>query len=135
MKFTALLSAACVFGILDGAAAGPLACSGGEISCEPLKKLFGACDKSAPPEMTCRTEEKRFAGAAGAGRTVYTYYEPPAGYAFDESSARGIVSDGRGTHGVDASIAPDRRLYCLWAAAGNESYDAGYCEVKVRLVR
>ena len=137
MKFTALLSAACVLGVSSGAGAGaePLNCTGEAISCPPLQKIFGGCDTSSPLEMTCRTEEKRFAGVARSGKTYQAYYEPPAGYAFNASSVRGIVSDGRGTHGVDASIAPDQRLYCLWAAAGNGSYDAGYCEVKVRKVR
>jgi hypothetical protein len=48
---------------------------------------------------------------------------PPAAYAFDPASARGIVSDGGGAHGVDASIAADKAPYCLGrrrdAAGGN----------------
>jgi hypothetical protein len=134
MKFTATMWT-CVLCLSCAASADPLNCSGGPApACPPLQKLFGACAAQAAAEVTCRTEEKRFVGAARKGKTVYAYYEPPAGYAFDPASARGIVSDGRGTHGVDASITDDKRLYCLWGAAGNGSYNAGYCEVKARQV-
>jgi hypothetical protein len=139
MRFTAISVAACVLGVSGAAGADPLNCGGGPApapECPFLQVLFGACG-AAPAhaaEVTCRTEEKRFAGAARSGKTVYAYYEPPAGYAFDPASARGVVSDGRGTHGVDASITADKKLYCLWGAAGHGSYDAGYCEVKARQV-
>jgi hypothetical protein len=135
MKFTATSIAAYVLCVSGGAGAGPLNCAGEPApACPFLQKLFGACGSAVAGEVTCRTEEKRFAGRGGSGKTFYAYYEPPAGYAFDPASAQGIVSDGHGTHGVDASITADKKLYCLWGAAGRGSYDAGYCEGKARQV-
>ena len=135
MRFTARLIAA---GALCGSAtasAQPLNCNGGPVpACPFLQQLFGACPSASAAEVLCRTEEKRFAGKGGSGKTFYAYYEAPDGYAFDPASARGVVSEGRGTHGVDASITADKKLYCLWGAAGHGSYDAGYCEVKARQV-
>jgi len=137
MNVTALSMAASIVCISSAAGADPLNCSGGPApapDCPFFQVLFGACQPASAAEVTCRTEEKRFVGKGGSGKTFYAYYAAPDGYAFDPASARGVVSEGRGTHGVDASITADKKLYCLWGAAGHGSYDAGYCEVTARQV-
>ncbi|HLW93417.1 MAG TPA: hypothetical protein VKS78_19215 [Roseiarcus sp.] len=134
MKFTALFVTLCAFAPIANAAETPLSCSGATPPCPPLKKIFGACGSYLPPELTCKTESKNLISPAHSSKTYFAYYSAPAGYAFEPDTARGVISDGRGTHGVDGSITSDQKLYCLWGTAGTGSYASGYCEVRARQI-
>jgi hypothetical protein len=120
-------------GFIAHAAATPLTCAG-DTPCPTLRKILGTCESYLPDEISCKTEARSLISPAGSSKTYFAYYPPPPGYAFVPGTARGVESDGRGTHGVDGSITPDERLYCLWGAAGTGSYGAGYCEVKARQI-
>ncbi len=134
MKFTATLMTACVLCLTNGARADSLACAGQSHPAVSSRNYSAPAIPPAPAKSPAGPKRNALRRRGASGKTVYAYYAPPAGYAFDPASARGVVSDGRGTHGVDASIAADKTLCCLWAAAGNGSFDAGYCEVKARRV-
>jgi hypothetical protein len=131
MKRTALLLALGSAGFAGAAeAATPLSCDAvaDRAACSPIQQLFGACAHAPATEVVCRTDRKSV-----ASKTTFDYYVAPDGYALEPDTARGVFN-GRGTHGVDASLANDQ-LYCLWGAAGAKAYAEGYCEVRARLVR
>jgi hypothetical protein len=132
MKFTALLVVLCSLVFIGSAPATPLSCAAVPVvdQCSPIQKFFGACPKLPADEVVCRTDRKSLTGAARSSKTAFGYYSPPDGYALEPETARAVF-DGRGTHGVDASISKDRQLYCLWGTAGG--YINGYCEVRARL--
>ena len=134
MKLAALVLALCAAASAALAAEAPLSCSSVSSPCSPLQKIFGACGSYLPQELTCKTETKNLVSPAHSSKTYYGYYLAPSGYVFEPETARGVVSEGRGTHGVDGSITADKKLYCLWGTAGAGSYAAGYCEVKVRQI-
>jgi hypothetical protein len=110
-----------------------LDCKNDVIPSPALQTLFGTCSSQTVAEVTCKTDTKRIVNNGRPSKTTFAFYEPPAGYAFDATTARGVVSDGRGLHGVDASLAPDKRLYCLWGI-GIGGSEAGYCEVKAHQI-
>jgi hypothetical protein len=132
MKFTALLVVLCSVVFIGNAEATPLSCTAVPVvdPCSPIQKFFGACPNLPANEVVCRTDRKSLTGAARSSKTAFGYYSPPDGYALEPETARAVF-DGRGTHGVDASISKDQ-LYCLWGAAAG--YIDGYCEVRARLV-
>lgn len=130
MKFTALLLALCAIARPDGARATPLSCEAAA-PCPTLQKIFGACASVVADEIVCRTENKALASPAHKSKTAYGYYSPPEGYSLEPQTARAVF-EGRGTHGVDASVSADQQLYCLWGTAAG-GYAAGYCEVRARL--
>jgi hypothetical protein len=133
MKFTASLLALCAIASTGQASAAPLSCAAAAAAapCSPLQQLFGACPQAAAEEVVCRTESKTLASPAHSSKTSYGYYSPPDGYSLEPETVRAVF-EGRGTHGVDASIAGGQQLYCLWGTAGG-GYAAGYCEVRARL--
>jgi hypothetical protein len=133
MKFTASLLALCAIVPTEQAAATPLSCTAAAAApaCPPFQQLFGACPSAMADEVVCRTENKSLASPAHSSKTSYGYYSPPDGYSLEPETARAVF-EGRGTHGVDASIAEGKQLYCLWGTAGG-GYAAGYCEVRARL--
>ena len=130
MKPGLALLAICASVIVGGAGAQTLDCKS-DIPCPTLQSLLGTCGSQPAAEMICRTETKRIASKNRPSMTASAYYEPPAGYIFDPATARGIVSDGHGLHGVDASVTAERKLYCLWGT-GLGGAESGYCEVKAR---
>lgn len=130
MKFTASLVALCAIACLEDAHATPLSCEAAA-PCPTLQKIFGACASVVADEIVCRTENKSLASPAHSSKTAYGYYSPPAGYSLEPQTARAVF-EGRGTHGVDASVSDDQQLYCLWGTAGG-GYAVGYCEVRARL--
>jgi hypothetical protein len=132
MKAILTLSAVCALGLVGAASAQTLDCKG-EVPCSPLQSLIGACKSQVSSEVTCKTETKRITSNGRPSMTTFAYYEPPAGYIFDPGTVRGVVSDGHGLHGVDASLTADRRLYCLWGI-GRGGDETGYCEVKARQI-
>ena len=135
MKFTASILALCAVASTEGAAATPLTCAAAVAAapCSTVQKIFGACKNAMADEIVCRTESKSLASPAHSSKTSFGYYLPPAGYALEPETARAVY-EGRGTHGVDASIAEGQQLYCLWGTAGG-GYAAGYCEVRARLIK
>lgn len=134
MKFTASLLAFCPITLIGSAAATSLSCTpvAPVDQCLPIQKLFGACQTAPANEVLCQTERKAIASSAHSSKTSFGYYSAPDGYVFEPETARAVF-DGRGTHGVDASISRDSRLYCLWGTASG--YADGYCEARARLVR
>lgn len=134
MKFTALLLAFSAVPLAAGEAATSLSCTAiAAATCPPVQKLFGGCANVPVDEVVCRTESKSLASPSHSSKTSFGYYSPPDGYALEPETTRAVF-DGRGTHGVDASISKDQQLYCLWGTAGG-GYAAGYCEVRARLIR
>jgi hypothetical protein len=132
MKFTVSLLALCAVAPIEGVAATPLSCAAAA-PCPTMQKIFGACANVVADEIVCRTESKSLASPAHSSKTSFGYYLPPTGYSLEPETARAVF-EGRGTHGVDASISDDQQLYCLWGTAGG-GYAAGYCEVRARLIK
>jgi hypothetical protein len=135
MKFTVSLLALGSLGLVGAAAATPLSCNAiaDVAACSPIQRLFGACAQSPATEVLCKTDRKAVASPVGTSKTIADYYSPPDGYALEPETARAVF-DGRGTHGVDASLSRNQ-LYCLWGSAGAHAYADGYCEVRARLAR
>jgi hypothetical protein len=132
MKFKLTPFAVCALGFVSSASSQTLDCTS-DMPCPTLQSLLGTCGSQLPSESTCRTETRRIASNGRPSMTASAYYEPPAGYVFDPATVRGVVSEGHGLHGVDASLAADRRLYCLWGT-GIGGSETGYCEVKARQI-
>jgi hypothetical protein len=130
MSFKLTLFAVCAFGIMGAASSQTLDCKS-DLPCPTLQSLLGTCGSLRPAEIICTTETKHIASNGRPSMTASAYYEPPAGYLFDPATVRGVVSEGRGLHGVDASVSADRRLYCLWGT-GLGGSETGYCEAKAR---
>jgi hypothetical protein len=132
MKFTAAMLALSVLAPIECLAATPLSCVAAT-PCPTMQKILGACASIKPDEIVCRTESKSLASRAHSSKTSFGYYLPPTGYSLEADTVRGVF-DGRGTHGVAASISDDQQLYCLWGTAGGGDV-AGYCEVRARLTQ
>jgi hypothetical protein len=132
MKVKLTLFAVCALGFASSASSQTLDCRI-DIPCPTLQSLLGTCGSQHSSEITCKTETRRIASNGRPSMTASAYYEPPAGYVFDPATVRGVVSEGHGLHGVDASLAADRRLYCLWGT-GLGGSETGYCEAKARQI-
>lgn len=132
MKFTASLFALCAIAPTECAAATYLACTGAT-SCPTIQNIFGACANFKAEELVCRTESKSLASRPHSSKTSFGYYLPPAGYSLEPATVRAVF-DGRGTHGVNASLSDGQQLYCLWGTAGGGNV-AGYCEARARLLK
>jgi hypothetical protein len=132
MKVKLTLFAVCALGITSSASSQTLDCKS-DIPCPTLQSLLGTCGSQPSAEIICRTEIKHIASNGRPSMTASAYYEPPTGYVFDPATVRGVVSEGHGLHGVDASLAADRRLYCLWGT-GLGGSETGYCEAKARQI-
>ena len=133
MKVTASLLALCALAPIRCAAATALSCAPAtpEASCSPIQKIFGACANSKAEELVCRTDSRSLASQPHASKTSFGYYLPPAGYALEPATVRASFQ-GRGTHGVSASMSDGQQLYCLWGTAGGGDV-VGYCEARARL--
>jgi hypothetical protein len=132
MKLKLTLFAVCALGFVSSASSQTLDCTS-DIPCPTLQSLLGTCSSQHSSEITCKTETRRIASNGRPSMTASAYYEPPVGYVFDPATVRRVVSEGHGLHGVDASLAADRRLYCLWGT-GLGGSETGYCEVKARQI-
>ena len=124
MKLTASLLALCAVAPIQCVAAPPLSCTAVVTPCPALQKFFGTCGSPKPDEVVCRTENKSLASQPHSSKTSYGYYLPPVGYSFEPATVRAVF-DGRGTHGVSASLSDRQQLYCLWGTAGGGDV-AGY---------
>jgi hypothetical protein len=132
MKAAMTLSTLCALGFINSASSQTLDCKS-EAACPAFQSLLGTCSSRQSSEITCKSETKRIVSKGRPSTTTFAFYEPPAGYVFDPGTVRGVVSDGHGLHGVDASLTSDRRLYCLWGI-GRGGDETGYCEVKARQI-
>jgi hypothetical protein len=132
VKATLTIAAVCSLGLIGRVSSQTLDCKS-ESPCPAFQSLVGTCSSQRSSEITCKTETKRIASNGRPSSTTFAYYQPPAGYVFDPANLRGVVSEGRGLHGVDASLTRDNRLYCLWGV-GLGGSETGYCEVKARQI-